>query len=70
MIPRDFECWYWRNNRHERCALREACACYVCYPRDRALMTYTDPFSQYDEGQVAVETLERFLAERQAERQS
>jgi len=33
-------------------------------------MTYTDPFSQYDEGQVAVETLERFLAERQAERQS
>ena len=55
-IPRDFECWYCGNNRHERCALPEVCACYVCYPRG-------NPFSRYEEGEVAVETVTTFLAE-------
>jgi hypothetical protein len=61
VIPRDFECYYCRNNRHERCAFRETCACRICYPQD--------PYVRFEEGQIAVETLERFLAERQAERQ-
>jgi len=56
VIPRDFKCWYCRNNRHERCALRETCACFTCYPRD--------PYSLFDEGAVAVETVKRFNAER------
>jgi len=74
IIPRDFECWYCRNNRHERCALRETCACRICYPRESACTRCQgvcswacfskprDPHAQFQEGTVANQTLDRFLA--------
>lgn len=32
MIPRDLECYYCKQHQHERCALPDTCACYLCYP--------------------------------------
>lgn len=34
-IPRVIQCWYCRNEQHERCSLPETCACYRCYPNQK-----------------------------------
>jgi hypothetical protein len=78
MIPRDPCSWYCHHGQHSQYALKATCACCVCYPTQLRSSACTlcqgvcscvcfararDPHAQFEEGKVAIETVDRFLTQ-------
>jgi hypothetical protein len=53
MIPREQPCWY--RYHSAACTLFQGVCSWACFSKAQ------DPYTQFEEGKIAIETLDRFL---------